>query len=506
MQSVAKKSNGSNATKGSKAARATNDTTPPNYEISLLYVINNMKKFISQGVQRDFVKELEFLYNLISPVNVRMRVEIIDDSVVPRPHIETKSRILEEPNFAHFAGVTGGRIILTQNRNKSNFNFPLAFEANGVVLDSTNYDVISMPSIAFNPKTNRREIIENFNSYAIYPMYDGTTVNLYYYKDAWILSSTNGYEVDNFKWMGSHTYREAFDKVLKSYPDFDLSKLNRDCSYTIGFRFADFHPFVADSERAWLIQAINCKTLESDPTDIGLAMQVPITFDVAAADSYDNMVNANAKSIDTYMAAFTDNSKRTPDNNTILEMAKKIADENPSSLDKSVHYGYILRSPVMPGKYCSNVILESELFKKIRLFIYNLPKGPMLQELEARGVKLDQSTRMHFLILRNYLDRTNRDLFMRLFPNLNGEVLRYESMFNSVANRILQYFKNRKTKNVPPTSDDPAAIIVDKIANCLSVSIARTEQINPHDINAREIIYDLIVNNKYIDLYYNVLY
>jgi len=498
----------------------------PNYEINVPYITSTMKKYINQGVKRDFVKELEFLYNLLSPVNIRMRVEIIEEEnaahAVQSRKGKKKNKVLDEPNFSHFSGVTGGRIILTQNRNKSNFNYPLAFEANGLVLDSKNYDVLCMPALAFNPKVNRREIIDNFASYTIYPVFDGTTINLYYYEDEWIMSSTNGYEIDDFKWMGEKTYRQAFDEIVALYPEFSLDKLQKNYSYTIGFRFSDFHPFIADKPRAWFIHAYDRSAYKLVDANIGLPQQSPISIadimkttnptgesiSYKPGEVYEAITNINATSIDTYMATFTNNSKRMPDINTQLEMVKKMASslKSDQEMHPAINYGFILRSNALPGKYCSNVIMESELLKKIRLYIYNLPKGPMLKELESRGVKLDQSTRTHFLILRNYLDRTNRDSFLRLFPNFNTEVLRYESMFNSVSTRILQYLKNRKTKSLPVNDADPAAIIVDKIAKCLSVSISRNEQMNPHDIDTREIIYDLIVNEKYIDLYYNVLY
>jgi hypothetical protein len=95
---------------------------------------------------------------------------------------------------------------LTSNRLKADFDRELTRACNGVVFEYPSWRVLSVPTPMFNPRFRATDVSENMNSYSIYKIKDGTTVTMYYYNDQWCLSSTNGFDVSGYQWMGPSTY------------------------------------------------------------------------------------------------------------------------------------------------------------------------------------------------------------------------------------------------------------------------------------------------------------
>lgn len=523
-------------------------------QLDINHVVATMKKFVASQPdnQRNIATELEFLYGLLSPANIRMRFEAIeekqvtdiktsdessdltstdldDDSEKPtaeetlaseiinsifdysrgkknsKKNSKQQSRVLDEPHFS-FDNVDIDRIILTNNRNHSRFEHPIAFQANGIVLSSKTWDIVSMPPAAFNPRVNKKEVIAGLASYKIYRILDGTTVTLYHYNDEWVMSSTNGYAVESFKWMGSTTYMEAFMETL---PKFDFDQLDKTHCYSIGFRNKRFHPFAADLPTAWLIRNYDlvnkCDVVDEE---IGVPMQRPVTRrsicdTVDADDFYANMLSINEKSLDIYISRLIENTKKIPSNDTLDTIACEIAHERNSKLmNPSVHYGFILRREIAADDYNSNIMLESTLFKKIRQFVYNLPKGERMRKLKARGVVIDESNRLNYCMLRNYLDRSNRDTFVRLFPGFFREYQRYDELFATIVDNIITNGNSRKRTTTPTKQ----SVVCSRIAVVLRNHIEQQITIDPHNADIKSIVYDFAVDPQYIDLYFAVLY
>ena len=547
-----------------------------NNTVDIAGVVASMKKFINQLPARDTAKEFEFLYSLISPAFIRMRFEITyanndktvrmmdadsannddDNNVVTYSRNEIREsrrglhhgQELPAPCFAFMnaAGTKVGRVLLTQNRERSNYSYPISYEANGLVLDSSTWNVLSLPVHALKYNMSQSEIVANLHNYVIMKIADGTTVTLYYNnldaqspydENLWRMSTANGYDVNDYQWMGNLTYREAFNEIAAKYPDFKLSSLDRNCSYSIGFRHRDFHPFIADKEKMW-IQCVNNRTtlkqVRSDPStnNTGLPMQSPIQpHDLLNVDINSDMTNSqifaklsdnNAKALDTYMNSIIPNSKHVVGS---AELMRRAANVGPGS----IHYGYILRGT----NPLTNVILESELLKKIRQFMYNLPRGERLRELTTRGINIDHTNRVKYCVLRAFLNFEHNNLFIQLFPQFHPLYAEYTKMINDVTTRILRCFKDKKTKqrmtastavttnatsststsieqphtqlNVSTDTRSVSDLILDSIVSSLYNHIATRVQINPYEQHAKEIIHDWITTTSYTDLYFSYI-
>lgn len=514
--------------------------------LDVKHVVSNMKLYLKQNTEqresqaekppRNIAAEFEFLYSLISPAFVRVRFEIVNvdgsehkllDYTPRTTKNENKNQLLE-PNFDYLndPNIIVKRVILSQNRNCANFKYPLTFQANGLVLCSNTWNVLSIPPHALNFRFNRKRVVETLDSYRIYAILDGTIVNLYYFESKWCFSSANGYQLNEYKWMGEKTYEEAFNEVTKLYPEFAYDKLNTSCTYSIGFRHNDFHPFVADGPKMWLVQCISVENTESgvaavditNNTDIGIPTQKPLEVEsfkpfgqpnVDNKTTYENLLQINRNSTAMYLKCIITNSKKEPKRSNLLQIAQQIAASGDTS---AIHYGYILRREPTEDDVFSNIIIESDLLRKIRQFMYNLPKGERMNELSARGVHIDNTTRQEYCIIRSYLDRNNRDLFMKLFPCFHSQFTKYDELIASIVNRIIQCYKNRRTKmkiqntsgKRPNVSDN--TVIIDRLAAPLMNHISSIEpQLTPHNPKTRDIIYDYVVRSEYVDLFFSVI-
>jgi hypothetical protein len=532
-----------------------------------------MKKYVSQNPQRNKAKEFEFLYSILSPAFIRVRFELIsvnegelptkivdyggnsevspmnlDDMieyvVSPPEAVQLPQHELLEDlcfEFMNNPCYKTGRVILTQNRHKSNFKHPICFEANGAILDSSTWNLIVCPAHAFNAHLNRKSIIDNVKNYTIQEIKDGTIINLYYYDGAWCMSSCNGFDIGDFKWMGDKTYNVIF-KEIASLLKFQLENLHKFCSYSVGFRHSDHHPFGPAAPSMWFIKCCNTNDFNqhvslytketsivpiidqynmpfeqsnateletqkvystTDVRDMYNKTNKPIEKDDVSNEELFNMMNTiNSQALSNYLGELTPNSIKQSKPAESIEKVQTI----------SPFFGFILRDSNI-GNPHSNVILESELFKRIRQFIYNLPKNNKLFELKSRGINLNNSNRLEYAILKCYLDYKNRVLFQRLFPQFHERYTQYDVLINKIIERIIKCFKNNKTKNTvsqQATSTTPqqllSSINIDKLSLAFYEYINKNEKIDTHNIDAKSIINDYICSSKFIDIYFSVLY
>ena len=88
-------------------------------------------------------------------------------------------------------------------------------ECNGLVIDSNTLLPLAIPIPNFISNINTKLINSyiNLNLYTVYPIRDGTIINLYYYDDKWCISSSRGYDVTNLK-NNKLSYIELLNDVL----------------------------------------------------------------------------------------------------------------------------------------------------------------------------------------------------------------------------------------------------------------------------------------------------
>lgn len=387
------------------------------------------------------------------------------------------------------------RVILTSNRNKANFNKPLVAECNGVVLEYPTWDVLSVPPKMFNPKFRLNDVLSG--EHIVYEINDGTTVTLYWYNNKWNISSTNGYDVSGYKWLGKRDYMEALLDVSAAY-NFSFDKLDRNCCYTIGFRHHDFHPLLTDPQKMWLIQTCDVSKMNSespkltmvDGSSTGIPMQTAVDIDMAT------MQKNNAEALNKYINSY----RKTP----------------------IIDYGYIIRS-----KSGSDVVLESTLLKNIRLTMYHIPK------LRHCNSELTPLERLEYNILRAYLGNDTKYLFANLFPQFSNYYRKYDDIFGRLSSRIIQLLRNKpipggklltnktnvgnnsannnnanNNSNSNGNSNNGINTPSDDKFNTLAVKLYEyisTVKINVQDPQSQSIINDFITNSCYMDMYYTFL-
>lgn len=378
-----------------------------------------------------------------------------------------------------------GRIIISPIRDRTRYDTKMAFQANGIVLDSDTWDVLSMPPPACNPKFDYKSVAKNMPNYKIYEIKDGTTITLYWYKNKWCFSSVNGYEVNEYKWFGEKTYEEAFKEVLaKCYPEFSYDKLNKKYCYSFGFRHHEFHPMRSDPEDVWYIQCYDTTELKEVEDDIGINKQMSIEVPEAKPEElFDSLRKHNNTSLATYLNSLIGSSKRTVKYSNLLSVIVN---------NKNIHYGYIFRGDFEKCGKFSNIIIESDLLTKIRQFMYNLPKN-------NTKIHLDNTNRVKYCILRAYLTYNARETFIRLFPQYHEEYLKYDSLIDNLVKKILSTFRRKNKKSDKPSKlDNIASIFMGKFQNQM--------KIHPYEKGSEEIIRDYICHQYYTDIYYKILY
>lgn len=496
-------------------------------DVSISHVMKCMRTFIARSPSRNVASEFEFLYNLISPAFIRMRFEIVvlgakdgsgryvDADALPRSD-NARGQVLPPPCFMFMnnTGTTVGRVLLTQNRERSNYKYPLSYEANGIVIDSKTWTVLAMPVPALNDRMSHNEIAAKMRSCVLTKIIDGTTVTLYSHtidnETKWHMSSTNGYDVGEYKWIGPRTYNEVFWSVAALYPEFSLDKLDTNLSYSIVFRSPEFHQFPADRPKMFVVSAYNRTTLKPVyKINIGIPMQQALDIAAHTETTEDTPTSQQLKVLvsrcNDALTVYLKNLGLTPEQFT---QPSKIPSEEllarASKVDPSaINYGYILRGTNF------NIMIESTLLKKIRQFMYNLPKGERLRELTSRGVIIDNTTRTDYCALRAFLNRRDRQTFYNLFPQFAPKFAHYENIINQLSMRVLQCFKNKKTKSKLASSSATDAayesVVLDKVAVCMYDYINNKEKINVYDSSAISIITDYIVDSRYVDLYLSLV-
>ncbi len=419
---------------------------------------------------------------------------ILKDSVKIRYEAlsEIGKKVKNGEPFDHLENAKIGRAILTANRNRSNFNRELIRSCNGLVLKFPTWEVLSLPTPMFNPKYRLAVVAKNIDEYDIKEMYDGTMVNLYWNESLesgkWCMSTTNGYDVSAYKWIGDVTYMDAFMDIAKAYPEFSFDKLNKQFCYTMGFRCHDFHPLMSDSPKIWIAQVCDLAKLNGSAVtvdeclvdlstlDFGLPVQGTINPPYKGRQLLRWMQAKNAAALKTYL-------------------------ENP--MKENIHYGFILQNRnTRDGS--SNILLESSLIVEIKKLVYNASKKDA-----TAGPILSAANRMEYILLRAFLGYSTRTVFIKLFPQYEPIYAKYNSIFTKLVNRVVGALKHKDTREswllgVNNTSLDIDTKL-DKIAMVMTTHIEKNAQINVMNTHGVNLVHDFIFDTDYLNLYFTCL-
>lgn len=374
------------------------------------------------------------------------------------------------------------RVILSSDKN-SDSKTRLHYECNGAVFDSETWECIAVPPKSFISKFNRRAVDSQLcvQNYDIYQVNDGTIVTLYYYDGSWAMSSSNGYDVSNLKWMGDKCYAEIVYELLSSNEEFaekvgvslvngkiNFEKLDQDTCYTIGFRHHDFHPMKSDPQGIWNIQAVKFGTYAK-----GLPY-VPYQYSY----TYEELFGLTSPTLEALERSL-DNSLETSSSFSQTDGVRKCG----------YSYGYILRSKNVTFP---DIIIESPLLKLVRKLVYKKPNEQVQSELTSE-------TRSEYNAMKAFLNES-RD-FLKLFPQFEPQFEQYREFTSSLIDKVLELYRKREAESTGEEEEKQHAGI-DKLAKAiLNYIIESGNTFKPFDEDARTIVKDFVMRPEYATMY-----
>ena len=408
------------------------------------------------------------------------------------------------------------RVMFIANRFKSDFNNPMSFECNGLIADynkvNNSWKLLVIPTELFNSqKLIKSEIINyyNQNNYKLCKVYDGTIINLYYYKDCWRISTTKAYDANNLIYTDNKTYLDVFNELLNNYPNFHISKLDTNKCYTLCLKYHKYHPFIENQyekpNKIIFIQSVdmnefnnNKKLKINENEDLGFEMTEK--YDI---NNYKNLQNL-------YLML----------NNEINRFKKESKLENYKPV-----FGFILRSKNFAvTKNYSNILLESNLLSKIRNFIYNhnftkkLHFYNILDTQNSIVINKNYYSMLHLICLRVFLLKKDANLFITLFPQLKENMVIYEHFMKFLTKYIIKnynifmksiinidkIFKNELVLDTIPIPID-GNIDYSKLNKLVIIILVdlKEKKINLNVSENYDILYDYLNNLIYLDYYYS---
>lgn len=339
------------------------------------------------------------------------------------------------------------RMLLTTVDKFTDYNEYVTTQCYGAVCAAGK--ILAMPPAPFNKHASLRSVFKRRGTFRVYPAFDGTMVSLYWYGEKWCISTANGYEVSEYKWIGPKTYAEVVSGALATIGK-TFDNLDKGTSYTIIVRDPDWHPLLQDNRKIVLVHRYNTATgvtvgaeTDSDGFPYIKAIDSPVLRD---------LVEWNRDSLNLF---------RTTHN---------------------AWYGFIVRADWDIHGANSNIYVESHLMKSIRKMMYSY-----------YGVVNDK---VKYSVLRAYLHTRTAALFMDLFPQFNKTMLAIKSIINEISLSVMTAMSNVDERKRLEQSTDHRDYVIKAILGSIE-----QEKISIVDVNSIMIINDLIRSPKYIDLF-----
>lgn len=421
---------------------------------NLITLINLLKANTSGNAEEDF----EYLRGLVP--GIRVRHESAD--------VDAAANAMDSPE--------GRRVILTADRNRADFNIELTQQCNGVVLEYPSWNVLVMPPPMFNPKFTISKLFRRLATYSVFEINDGSIITLYWYNSHWCFASANGYEINDFTWLSELTYEAAVGHVF-SKCGFSTDGLDKAHCYTIGFRNHQFHPLLTDAEKVWFVQSCDLAAINSEDPRIVINYTFGTLQGQRAVNQSSNaLIKRNIESLDRYLQS--------------IKGKDAVAE---------IHYGFIFRGNFAEHGPLANVMLEGVLLKKIRQFIYNLPKTGKIGPSPAN--------RLNYMVLKSYLSYSSKYIFLSLFPQFSDQYDEYNELFSTLVNKIFSALRNKHVKNtlMCKFENQDGVSAVDKLAMTFVRHIETNDKIDASNVNGSAIVLDYIMDPMYIDIYCSCL-
>jgi hypothetical protein len=434
-------------------------------------------------VNNEYLKKIGIKYILEYEHNTKQIPDIIyqtdEESKEPKNGLSFSDGAIIQPAIqpAEWPAklYTTRRIIFVCNRASRNHQIQAASEANGIVIDYYTWKVLSYPPAALSFNMSEDTIIKHLESktYKIYNIDFGTIITLYYYNGKWVISSANGYEIDNKIWIGTRTFRNLVDEIFEKY-DIDVSKLNIHWCYTFGFHHNEYHPFDGAGQppiRAWFIRAVNI-------------VEYNTSFNIVSADNtiVDGKIPMQTENIELNKLAVS-NPKGVMAN--IKDICSKSYVNYINDRRVTPVYGFVLLSA--NPSLIADVLIESDLQKKLRKFICRRPPN-----------ELDPTKRFNWMMINSSIDKIDdKPIFRKMFPQTIAVGEKFDKLLIDLAKKIVLDFNKENVVYGNNQFDQLVKFVIDQMKK------------QSHNINKKPesigIVQDFLRRDEFVYLYAEIL-
>ncbi len=172
------------------------------------------------------------------------------------------------------------RVGFVANKSKSDFSNPMVAECNGAVMEwdfaTKKFKPLALPSLMVVGQKLARTTISKYcedDVYDMFPVYDGTIVNIYFYEGKWRISTASSYDVTDLVFVDGKTYKDVLEEIweamkLAATPEGSVwdGLLKHQC-YSMCITYPPLH--LAQSKYNCVVT--NCVDMRDDPKVITYA-------------------------------------------------------------------------------------------------------------------------------------------------------------------------------------------------------------------------------------------
>ena len=260
------------------------------------------------------------------------------------------------------------RVILYTRSSNIDFKNPMCKECNGLVVEyNSGWRLLAIPQPAFcTNKISMKKLNDVYKSggYDVYEVLDATILTLYYYNNAWRVSSTKGYDIGSTEMVNGMSYIGAIQDLMDTkYKAFRFEDLNTNWSYTIALRHSKYHIF---DETKHL--ANRTKHIPRAGVDMNSYIMVMCVADTSSASYVAKHVPGLP-----FQSPITvkDQNAQTLFNYAKSAFTKYAKAHSLQNFKYKPLYGYILRANRrnIPDEY-TTIYIESDLYKAVKSGLY----------------------------------------------------------------------------------------------------------------------------------------
>jgi hypothetical protein len=381
-----------------------------------------------------------------------------------------------------------GRLILYPGNRGANIIGKLNDLCNGMVLYSPSFanseekfdlKVLACPTPYLRKfdQVSPKTVLNSWTSdTVIYQSRHGTNITVYWFQDAWRISTCKGIDMNEVKWTDK-TYQQMIDDCLSVYETTWLNftdQLNKNYSYAMQFYHPSCHAFRSESHPdIWIHNIIDHNNFADVTNEVAADMPIkvmqPMSFPaMSKADIVNYMRGECGKAFKRHMDALNEGKVDNADTNL----------------------GYIIRN--LKG---GDILYESTLLTAINSLYYDIKYTNMIQKTDYE--------RHNFVLLYNYLG-ANYQTFMTLFPHFTHEFDRFTALFDALFVALNNLYQLDRQKNNP--SDKPAETILSKSAAAIKKNNDEVAELNVDDKGFDARLLDLVYAPFNFDALYHYIY